>query len=279
MQPALSQREYWSGKVGDDWALFAERIDVMLAPITAAALDRAAFKTGEHVLDVGCGSGATSLQIARRVGAMGRVAGVDLSPQMLEVARRRASQEGLAVDFFEADAGSADLGDRLDAVFSRLGVMFFAAPTEAFSHIRTFVRDNGRLSFVCWRPLAENIWATIPLEAIQTMLKAPLALADPDAPGPYSLADEVKVRRILRDAGWRDIVMSRWDGLVPIGGGSSLDEAASFMLRIGPCARAIGEQGLDAHDAKRRLMDRLTVHHGENGVALPGACWLVSANA
>ena len=279
MQQAMSQREYWSGKVGDEWARFAERIDAMLAPITAAALDHAAFKTGERVLDVGCGSGATSLEIARRVGAMGRVAGVDLSPQMLEVARKRASQEGLAVDFFEADAGSADLGDRFDAVFSRFGVMFFDAPTEAFSHIRAHLSDNGRLSFVCWRPLAENIWATIPLEAIQTMLKAPLALGDPDAPGPYSLADEAKVRRILRDAGWRDIVMSRWDGLVPIGGGGGLDDAASFMLRIGPCARAIAEQGLDPADAKRRLMDRLAQHHGDDGVALPGACWLVSASA
>ncbi len=279
MQQAQSQRDYWSGKVGDDWALFAERIDAMLAPITAAALEDAAFKTGERVLDVGCGSGATSLQIAASVGPTGHVAGVDLSPQMLEVARKRASQAGLNVEFLEADAGSAELGDRFDAVFSRFGVMFFDTPTKAFSHIHAHMSDKGRLRFACWRAMAENIWATTPLDAIRELLKTPLPPPDPDAPGPYSLAAETTVQRVLQDAGWRDIALSRWDGLMKIGGGGGLDDAASFMLKIGPCARAIAEHGLDAARAKQLLMDRLAPHQRDDGVALPGACWLVAASA
>ena len=81
MQQPMTQREYWSGKVGDEWALNAERIDLMLAPLTEAVLDRAAFRAGERVLDIGCGAGQTSLEIARRTGAGGSVVGVDLSPR------------------------------------------------------------------------------------------------------------------------------------------------------------------------------------------------------
>lgn len=275
----VSQREYWSGRVGDEWAIHAERIDAMLAPLTDAVLTFGAFKPGERVLDIGCGSGATSIEIARRVGMAGSVVGVDLSPQMLDVARKRAAEASVAIDFLEADAASADLAPPFDVAFSRFGVMFFDAPIEAFSHIHTRLHENGRLVFVCWRPMAENIWATRPLDAIRPMLKAALAAPDPDAPGPYALADEARVRRILQGAGWRNIALSRWDGAISIGGGGTLSEAADFMLRIGPCARAIADQRLDAAEAKQRLMNSLAPHHDNNGVALPGACWLIAASA
>lgn len=279
MQDRPSQREYWSGKVGDEWAAHAERIDAMLRPLTEAALKLGAFQSGEGVLDIGCGTGATSLEIARRVGGSGSVVGVDLSPQLLSVARERANKADLAVDFIEADAGSASLGERFDAAFSRFGVMFFEAPANAFAHIRTEMHAHGRLTFVCWRSLDENIWAVTPIEAIQPMLKTPLARPDPDAPGPFALADGEKIQRILRDAGWRNIVLSRWDGGITIGGGGSLGETADFMLKIGPCARAIADQDLDVGDAKQRLVDRLSPLYKNDGVVLPAACWLVTAMA
>ena len=279
MQQAMTQREYWSGKVGDEWALHAERIDAMLAPITEAALDLAAFKPGERVLDIGCGSGATSLEIARLVAPRGSVTGIDLSPQMLQVARTRATRAALEVDFLEADASSGAFGAEFDVAFSRFGVMFFSAPIAAFAHIRKAMNEKGRLTFACWRPIHENPWAAIPLEALQPMLKAPLAAPDPDAPGPYSLANKAKVQSVLSDAGWRNVTLTPWDGAVPVGGGGALEEAAAFMLRIGPCARAIADQDLDASEAKQRLIDRLAPLQNKNGVALPGACWLVSAHA
>jgi hypothetical protein len=141
------------------------------------------------------------------------------------------------------------------------------------------MRGGGRLAFVCWRAIAENPWATIPIEAIQPMLTAPLAPPDPDAPGPYAFADQGKVQRILQDAGWRGVAMSRWDGALTIGGGGSPAEAADFLLRIGPCARAIADQQLDGGEARRRLIERLSPHHDGAGVALPAACWLVAAAA
>lgn len=274
-----SQKEYWSGKVGTEWAAHADRIDAMLRPMTAQALQRAAFQPGEHVLDIGCGAGATSVEIARAVRPGGSVTGVDLSPQLLEVARARAAEEALPATFLEADAGAMRLGRNFDAAFSRFGVMFFEQPVAAFAHLRGEMRSGGRLAFVCWRTLAENAWATAPIEAVKPLLKAPITPPDPDAPGPFSLADQKKIARVLGEAGWRGVEVMPWDGAIPIGGGGTLQDAADFLLRIGPCARAVADQALDAAEAAQRLIDALAPLHSERGVALPAACWLVTATA
>ncbi len=274
-----SQREYWSGKVGDTWAVNAGRIDAMFAPLMEALFSFAAFRPGERVLDIGCGSGETSIEIARRVGRSGSVVGADLSPQMLAVARQRAREADLTVDFVEADLTSAQLEPRFDTAFSRFGVMFFDAPVVAFSHIRTLVRENGRLVLVCWRSIAENTFATLPLDAIQPMLKAPLVTPDPNAPGPYALSDAGRVRSILGEAGWGDVALSRWDGALSVGDARTLSEAADFLLKIGPCSRAVADQQLDVIEARTLLMEKLAPHAGELGIMLPAACWLVSATA
>jgi SAM-dependent methyltransferase len=274
-----TQRDYWSGKAGEDWAAYAQRIDVMLAPIADAALAAADLQPGQRVLDIGCGSGATSLDIARRVGAAGAVVGVDLSPQLLHAARERARAAGIAADFIEADAATASFPERFDRAFSRFGIMFFEAPAAAFTHIRGSMKPTGKLAFVCWAPMPENLFATVPIAAIQPMLKAPLPTPDPDAPGPYAFADSAKVRRILTEAAWRDIDVSRWDGEINVGGGGTLEEIAAFLLRIGPCSRAIADQGLDSEEAKHRLTDALTPHYRDDAVMFPAACWIVTANA
>lgn len=274
-----SQREYWSGKVGDEWAAQAQRIDAMLAPMTDAALERAAFAPGETVLDIGCGAGATSLEIARRVAPGGSVVGVDISPQMLQLARTRAGAASTAIEFLDADVGEANFTRRFDAAFSRFGVMFFEAPAAAFAHIRAQLHPGGRLTFVCWRVLVHNTWATTPVDALGPMLKAPMPAPDPEAPGPFAFADSERVRGILAAAGWRAVELAPWDGLITIGGGGDLTQSADFLLRIGPCARAIADQGLDLAEARQRLMGHLAPLHRENGVALGAACWIVSATA
>jgi SAM-dependent methyltransferase len=274
-----TQRDYWSGKAGEEWAAYAQRIDVMLAPIADAALVAADLQPGQRVLDIGCGSGATSLEIARRVGGAGAVVGVDLSPQLLQVARDRAREAGIAADFIEADAATATFAEPFDRAFSRFGVMFFEAPAAAFTHIRGAMTPGGKLAFVCWAPMPENLFAAVPIAAIEPMLKTPLPTPDPDAPGPYAFADPGKVKRILNEAAWRDIEVSRWDGEINVGGGGALEDIAAFLLRIGPCSRAIADQGLDAAEAKRRLMDALTPHYRDGAVMFPAACWIVTATA
>jgi SAM-dependent methyltransferase len=279
MSQQPTQREYWSGKTGDEWARQADRMDATLAPMTKAALDRAAFKAGERAVDIGCGAGATTLAIARAVGPSGAAVGVDISPQLLNAARERASAAALPAQFIEADAGVEKFGDDFDVAFSRFGVMFFEHPAQAFANIRAAMRPGGRLVFLSWRAFEGNEWAMIPVAAIIPMLTAPLALPNPDAPGPYGLSDDAKIKRVLAESGWRDIDVSPWDGPIAMGGGGSVDDAVDFVLRIGPCARAMAEQKLDLNEARRRLTDALAPRHNGAGVIMNAGCWLVTARA
>lgn len=274
-----TQREYWSGKVGDEWATHAERIDVMLAPVAEAALAAAAFQPGERVLDIGCGAGFTTIAIARRVCPGGAAVGVDISPKMLAVARSRVGETDLPVEFLDADASVARFDAPFDAAFSRFGVMFFEQPIPAFAHIRECLRPDGRLAFACWRKHAENAWATTPIAAIEAMLKEPLPKPDPDAPGPFAFADSAKVERVLGEAGWRDVAVKPWDSGIAVGGAGAIEEIADFLLRIGPCARAIADQELDTSEARRRLTERLAPLYRDSTVILGAACWIVTARA
>ncbi|WP_135211107.1 class I SAM-dependent methyltransferase [Vitreimonas flagellata] len=273
------QKEYWSGPAAEQWATHADRIDAMMRPMTDDALRVANVKPGERVLDIGCGSGATSLRLAGAAQPRGAVTGVDISPQLLQVARTRAAQVDLPVSFIEADAGAAQFDQKFDAAFSRFGVMFFEQPSAAFTNIRKHLRDGGRITFICWRPIAENGWAMVPIEAITPMFDTPWMPPNTDAPGPFAFSDPAKVERILSEAGWRDIAIARWDGDNVIAGGVGLEESTDFLVRIGPCARAIAERGLDVADVRRRLIERLAPLHNGTGVALSAACWFVSATA
>lgn len=272
-----TQREYWNSQVGDEWVRHADAIDNMLSVLTRAALDALNLKPGESVLDIGCGGGATTLKAADSVGETGRAVGVDISQPLLQLARRRAAGRG-NVTFIEADAGAAAIpGAPFDAAFSRFGVMFFEDQAAAFANIRSVLKPDGRLVFACWRPFAENVWSNEPLAALAPLLKEPLKPADPNLPGPFALSDPNKITTVLGEAGWREISIAPWDGDVAIGANAT--EAADFLLKIGPCARAINEQGLDPAEARRLLLEFLRAHEGPDGIARPGACWIVRAQA
>ncbi len=272
-----TQREYWNSQVGDEWVRHADAIDGMLAGVTEAALAALQLRPGERALDIGCGGGATTQQAADLVGAGGRVVGVDISRPMLELARRRAEGRN-NITFIEADAGAGAIpGAPFDAAFSRFGVMFFEEPVAAFANIRGAMKPGGRMAFACWRPFTENLWSAEPLGALTPLLKEPLKPADPNAPGPFALADADKTRRVLDEAGWREINIAPWDGPVVIG--ANAREAAAYLLKIGPCARAISEQDLDPAAAERLLVQFFQPREAPEGVALPAACWIVRALA
>jgi SAM-dependent methyltransferase len=279
MSQPPTQREYWNSKVGEEWARQADLMDRMLQPLTQPAFDLLDLKPGERVLDIGCGAGATTLAAASYIGD-GQAVGVDISKPLLELARERASARGANAHFVEADVSAAPLRDApFDAAFSRFGVMFFEDTAAAFAKIRVALNPDGRIVFICWRTFAENGWSHAPLAALQPILKAPITPADPNAPGPFQLQDSEKIRTMLAASGWRDIAISPWDGDVLVGGGGDASTAAAFLLRIGPCARAITDQQLDAAQAQQLLADFLRKHETSAGVALPAACWIVSARA
>jgi SAM-dependent methyltransferase len=269
------QIEYWNGPMGDRWARLQEKIDLHVEEITEAVLDFAAPREGERILDVGCGCGTTTFLLAFKAGRDGTAAGIDISAPMLRVARARAMAQNAGIAFVEADASNYDLQPVFDLAFSRFGIMFFADPVSAFANIRTALAPGGRLVFVCWRSLAENIWASAPMEAAMHLLP-PQEPADPFAPGPFAFADRARLHRVLADANYSHVEIEPFDGTMNMG--ATLEEAAAEVLNIGPLARAAG----DLDEAVRaRIRDCVEGAYArfasEAGVTPPAACWFARA--
>jgi SAM-dependent methyltransferase len=269
----------WNGEQGRRWAEHQQRIDRMIERYGDAALQAAAAMPGEQVLDIGCGTGSTSLALARSVGPQGRVFGVDISQPMLAVATQRAAaQPELKLSFAEADASSAALPAGQDLLFSRFGLMFFAEPAAALRHLRGHLKPGGRCAFVCWRTPRDNPWAMAPLMAARQALGITPPPADPLAPGPFAFADEQRLRGLLAEAGLGAIELQRFDA--PNALGASAHEAALNCLQIGPVSRLLREVGA-AHQATivDAIETSLQPHAAADGsVSLGGSTWLVTAS-
>jgi SAM-dependent methyltransferase len=279
--PNAEQVRYWNEVAGPRWVLFQERLDRELGVFAEAVLERAKPAAGEAALDVGCGCGATTLELGRRVGRSGRVLGVDVSRPMLERARARAAAAGAAqVGFLEADAQTAALEPAaFDLLFSRFGVMFFTDPGAAFANLRRALRPGGRVTFVCWQKIADNPWLLVPLGAVAQELPLP-APPPADAPGPFAFADAERVRGLLGRAGYGDVAFEDLRLAVSFGGGS-LDEAVEFALEVGPASAALREADVGP-DVRARVVGAvraaLAPFAAESGVVrLASAAWLVSA--
>lgn len=277
--PNAQQIQYWNEQSGPKWVALQDLIDVQIAPLGRRAMDAAGLAPGARVLDVGCGCGETTLELARRVGPSGRVHGVDLSTVMLERARALASAAGLAhVRFEEADAQTDAFGAAAyDVVYSRFGVMFFANPEAAFANLRLALRPGGRLAFVCWRTLPENPWMAVPLGAALQHLPPPQMLA-PDAPGPFAFADAERVCGILTRAGFAGPHAEKVDEVLTIGGGRDLDATVEFLLQMGPTAAALREAGPEkARVVAAAVRESLVPFATDGGVRMSSASWVVTA--
>lgn len=275
------QIAYWNDEAGPRWVDLQQRTDAAFSQVTAAALAYAGPKPGQRVLDIGCGCGATVLDLARRVGPDGHVVGVDVSKVMLEVAGERARSEHLDnATLLLADASTYPFeGGAFDLAFSRFGVMFFDDPVQAFANIRRALKPGGRLAFISWLPLAENPWFLVPFTAAKPHLP-PLPPSDPAAPGPFSFADPERVRGILDAAGFSAIEVARHDTAMRMAGPNELAAAANLATRLGPVTRALLGVHASVRDAaEAAILEELRKHEGPDGVILPGSVWLVSATA
>lgn len=268
----------WNGTLGERWVAMQQEIDRIVVPFGAAALKAAAPQPGERVIDIGCGCGDTSIEIARIVGEAGSVLGIDVSQPMLDVARSRGALANCPhLAFRDGDASEAMLPTNIDLLFSRFGVMFFSQPSPAFSHLRKSLRKGGRSVFVCWRTPRDNPWAMTPLSAARKAMGVTPAPADPDAPGPFAFADEERLRTILSSAGFGDIGVERFDA--PLSLGATPRSAAETAVQIGPVSRFVREVGVEhlpiIRDAVESALAPFAAEHGH--VSLNGSTWIVSA--
>jgi SAM-dependent methyltransferase len=277
--PNREQIDYWNDNAGRKWVTLGDLLDLQLARLGEATMDQLGVGPGESVLDVGCGCGATTVELARRVGADGSVTGIDISTVMLERAAGRPLPEGAGrVAFVNADAQTAELGPAAsDAVFSRFGVMFFADPVAAFANLRRALVPGGRIGFVCWQDVGANPWVRVPLLAVAPLVELPPP-PEPGAPGPFAFADRQRVERILAEAGFDDIAFGDLAGELLVGGGGDLERTVDFTLEIGPVSRVLA----DADDAVREraraaVLAALAPHATGEGVRLGYAATLVTA--
>ena len=240
--------EFWAG-MAPTWVELEDQLEQVGGGPGEWAMDRLSLGPGALVLDVGCGTGRTTLALARRVAPGGQAVGVDISDEMLMRAQEHAEAAGTEnVSFVHADAQVHDLGDAaFDAAYSRFGVMFFADPVAAFGNIRRALKPGGSLGFVCWQSVFDNEWMFVPGAAAMAATGTTPPLPGPEEPGPFAFADAGRMRSILEKAGFSDIdVVARND--VVVTAEDRIPEVALVSTRVG----AVRELLRDADEGTRR---------------------------
>ena len=279
--PEALKGEDWAGEMGARWLASLDRFEGMIAPIGAGLLERAGYRPGERVLDLGCGGGATTLAIAAAVGPDGTALGLDIAPMLIEAARQRAVAAGSTARFICADAATAQLDEPpFDRLFSRFGSMFFPEPVAAFTNLRTMLKPGARIDLAVWAHPRDNLWMMEVMGVVRQHIEIPPAT--PRAPGPFAFEDLTYLEEILTEAGYAGMDVAAYEGRQAVGGpGATPQDAVDFVLSSMAVGRALDEAGNETRAAARAdLVDLFTRRHVDGeGVMMQAKAWLVCAQA
>ena len=272
--PSDEQTRRWNSAPGLAWVEMQAVLDQTYAPLETLLVDAVAAVSAARVLDVGCGTGATTLAVARRLAPKDGCVGVDISEPMIAAARARAERERLQATFICANAQehAFDPG-RVDMLISRFGVMFFDDPVRAFANLRRAGRSGVELRCIAWRSAAENPFMTTAERAAAPLLPN-LPPRTPDAPGQFGFANAQRVHGILKDSGWTGIDLQPLDVVCTF----PEKELVRYLTRIGPVSLAL--QDAD-DDARARVIETIRPAfdpfvHGAD-VRFVAACWMIGA--
>jgi ubiquinone/menaquinone biosynthesis C-methylase UbiE len=275
--------EAWNTVLFDKFQKFRRVLTDGLSQHGDAALAHHRPPDGARVLDIGCGFGDTTLELARRAGPRGLAVGVDAAPRFIDEARQVAASARVANARFQvADVQSEDLGGPYDYAFSRFGTMFFASPLAAFRNVRRALVPGAPLVMVVWRRRETFELLNEVEQCVRSMVSAPLETTEPTCgPGPFSLSSADVVTDLLRAAGFDLIALERCDTAIYVG--STVDETIEFAMELGPAGellRLAGDAARDARSAVRSaLRDIIAPHARPDGVWTPSSSWIVSARA
>lgn len=268
-------RKAWDGPDGDIWAASADQYEIRGAGHRRLLLQAAAIVAGEHVLDLGCGNGASTLEAAR-MAQPGKVVGIDLSTAMLANARARSAAEGLTnVTFVRGDAQVHDFEpESFDVIISNAGAMFFDDKVAAFTNLRRALRPGGRIALMAWQPLEDNEWLTVLRETLAMGRDLPAPVVG--APGPFGLADRDQVSALLSETGFTDVAFG--DVREPSVFGATTAEAYALISDDAPTRGLLGDlSDADKATALDQLRAVIAAHETPSGVTFGSASWLIQA--
>jgi SAM-dependent methyltransferase len=264
----------WNGSAGRAWVDTQESLDRLYAPFEDLLVEAVAARGARRVLDVGCGTGSTTLAVARQLGAPGTCVGIDLSEPMIALARSRAEVVSSPPRFICADAETHafELAS-FDMIVSRFGVMFFADPVRAFANLRRAGKPGAALEAIAWRSAADNPFMTTAERAAAPYLPE-MPARRPDEPGQFAFADAQRVYSILEQSGWSAIDIRPLDVACTLPA-SELDH---YVTKLGPVGRVLGsadERTRSLVIEKVRAAFEPYVHGAEAGFT--AACWMIGA--
>jgi SAM-dependent methyltransferase len=276
LPPTDDQSALWNGPGGRAWVQLQELLDQILEPFENLLVEVAARWPAVRVLDVGCGTGTTTLAIARRSGATGRCVGIDISEPMLALARQRGERENTNATFIHGDAQTYSFEPKsFDVILSRFGVMFFADAHEAFANLRRAATSEAELSFIAWRSAAENPFMTTAERAAAPLL-SDLPIRRPDQPGQFAFADRGGVQALLETSGWSEINIRPLDVECTF----REKDLVRYFTHLGPVGRALQGTGEPTRtqivETVRAAFERY-VRGAE--IRFTAACWMVRARA
>jgi ubiquinone/menaquinone biosynthesis C-methylase UbiE len=228
------QKDYWTNSAGKLWVKDKVEKDNMLEPLGNYALSKFNIIEGMNVLDIGCGTGITTTQIAKKINNIGYVSGLDFSETMINEAIKYSEKLGIKnINFAVKDIQNEELKIlEYDAAFSRFGVMFFSNPIMAFKNIYSALKKNGILTFICWQSQKENIWYNSGLEIVKKYIDVPLPKEN--SPGPFAYADKSYIHNILTNSGYKDIEFYSYEKDIELFKGLTLESAIREYIESTP---------------------------------------------
>ena len=277
--------EAWDGPLFDVFVKYRHVVVAGLKQFGDEALRLYPPPPGGRVLDIGCGFGDTTQDLAELVGPEGSALGIDAAPHFIAAAREEAGEAGVAnARFAVVDPESTPFApdERFDYAFSRMGTMFFANPVAALRNVREALVPGAQLVMCVWRSKEENEWAIRPQQITERFVTKPDEYEEPTCgPGPFSMGNADTASGILKSAGYADITLRRCD--LPFGSGADLDEAVSLAMSLGPAGEILrlqGERAEHLHEPIREaIREGMAEFATDDGVLTPASVWIVSATA
>ena len=270
----------WNTILFDKFLKYRPFVSTALGAHGDRGIERLAPSSGQRIVDIGCGFGDTTVQIADRVGPTGVAVGVDAAARFIDLAKEE-TRERPNVRFEVADVEREVPGGPYDAAYSRMGTMFFASPVIALRNIRKSLRPGGKLCMVVWRKKETNECFYVAELAVRELLgEPPKGDQVTCGPGPFSMASPDLVSDQLRAAGYTSINFERSDAEMLVG--NDLPGAIDLALTIGPAGEVVRLAGDEAMKRRAEIESAvgkaLKPYERADGVFTPSSTWLVTAS-